>query len=80
MLLPALTPSLRLLVPAEAVIKSAPSASVTSAAKLAAPSTSSMSRLDVPSTSMSPLISRLAAMISPLALIAPLMSIVVAAI
>jgi hypothetical protein len=45
MLLPALTPARKLLVPAEAVIKSAPSASVTSAAKLAAPSTSSTSKL-----------------------------------
>jgi len=55
-----LTPALKLDVPAEAVIISAPSAKVTSAAKLAAPSTSTASRLVVPSTSMSPEMSKLA--------------------
>ena len=69
MLLPALTPALKLLVPAEAVIISAPSAYVTSAAKLTAPSTSTMSRLAVPSTSMSPDISNVAASSSPVKVI-----------
>jgi hypothetical protein len=52
--LPALTPALKFEVPAEAVIISAPSAKVTSAAKFTAPSTSTTSRLVVPSTSISP--------------------------
>jgi hypothetical protein len=52
--LPALTPALKLDVPAEAVMMSAPSAKVTSAAKFTAPSTSTTSRLVVPSTSISP--------------------------
>jgi hypothetical protein len=39
MLLPALTPALKFEVPAEAVMMSAPSAKVTSAAKFTAPST-----------------------------------------
>ena len=63
--LPALTPALKLLVPAEAVMISAPSAKVTSAAKFTAPSTSSTSKLVVPSTSMLPLMSREGATISP---------------
>jgi hypothetical protein len=59
MLLPALTPALKLDVPAEAVIISAPSAKVTSAAKFTAPSMSTTSKLVVPSTSISPEMSRL---------------------
>jgi len=54
MLLPALTPTRTLDVPADAVMMSAPSAKVTSAAKFTAPSTSTASRLVVPSTSKSP--------------------------
>ena len=49
-----MTPALKLDVPAEAVIISAPSAKVTSAAKLTAPSTSTASKLVVPSTSKFP--------------------------
>ena len=49
-----MTPTRTLLVPAEAVIISAPSAKVTSAAKLVAPSISTTSRLAVPSTSIEP--------------------------
>ena len=60
-----MTPALKLLVPAEAVIISAPSAKVTSAAKLAAPSISTTSRLVVPSTSISPEMSSVAASRSP---------------
>jgi hypothetical protein len=57
--LPALTPALKFDVPAEAVMISAPSAKVTSAAKFTAPSTSTTSRLVVPSTSISPEMSKL---------------------
>ena len=63
--LPALTPTRTLSVPAEAVIISAPSAKVTSAAKLAAPSISTTSRLVVPSTSIAPEMSKLLAVIAP---------------
>ena len=64
-----MTPALKFEVPAEAVIISAPSAKVTSAAKLAAPSTSIASKLAVPSISASPEISRDAPSISPVTVI-----------